>query len=99
MIIVQDFCPFEGDYGQIGFLLCSDHQTLVLMCDECNRIWKRPDELEDAHALFAEPPDFLIPGLECSARAPQSRWATQSEVMSYGWSAYIRGEGKALDED
>ena len=99
MVIAQDFCPFEGDYGQIGFLICSDQQTLVLMCDECSRIWRHPDALDDEHALFAEPPDFLVPGLDCSVKAPQGRWATRSEVESFGWSAYIRGDGKALGEE
>jgi hypothetical protein len=98
MVIAQDFCPFEGDYGQIGFLICSDQQTIVLMCDECNRIWLSPDALDDNHALFADPPAFLVPGFDYSVQWPQSRWATRLEVMSYGWSAYIRGGSKALDE-
>ena len=84
MVIAQDFCPFEGEYGQIGFLICSDHQTLVLMCDECNRIWISPDALDADHALIAKPPDFLVPGLDCSVQGPQSRWAARLEVASYG---------------
>jgi hypothetical protein len=99
VVIVQDSCPFEGPYGQIGFLLCSDHQTIVLMCDECNRIWLHPERLEADHALFAEPPDFLVPDFECSIRAPLSRWATRAEIELYGWSTFIQGDGKALDED
>ncbi len=99
MVIGQDFCPFEGSYGQIGFLLCSDQQTIVLMCDECNQIWLSPDAVDVEHALFVEPPAFLVPGFDYSIQSPLARWATRSEVISYGWSAYIRGEGNALDED
>lgn len=98
MLVAQDYCPFEGDYGQIGFLICSDHQTIVLMCNECNRIWLSPEELDTEHALFVDPPDFMIPGLDCSVLAPKSRWATRAEIDHYGWSVYILSGGKALDE-
>jgi hypothetical protein len=98
MVIAQDVCPFEGSYGQIGFLLCSDQRTIVLECDECSRIWLRPDMVDTEHALFAKPPAFLVPGFGYSVLSPPARWATRAEVIAYGWSAYILSEGKALDE-
>ncbi len=92
MLVAQYYCPFDGPYGQIGFRLCSDGKTIVLMCDECDAIWEHPDHLKAENYISAEPPDFYLPDIKCSVKAPLSRWATREEVIKSGWQNFIIGE-------
>ena len=96
MFYIEKPCIFCGQWGQVGFRLCSDHQSIVLMCDECGTVWLDPTKVDDEHALYLSSPEFIIPALNCSLAA---RWATQEEIASKGWDRYIRGESQALDED
>lgn len=90
-------CPICGD-GVIGFRRCSDGQTLVLLCDECDTVWLDPQQIDAEHALYPTEPDFIVPTLDCSISAPASRWATRAEVELRGWGQYIAGEWHAPDE-
>ncbi len=95
MFRVKGECPICGT-GSIGFRVCSGESTLVLMCDECDSLWTDPRSTHASKALYAEAPDFLVPGLSCSIGAPASRWASREEVEGVGWGALIQGEGTAL---
>jgi hypothetical protein len=92
LIVAQDHCQFDGLDGEIGFRLCADGKTIILMCDECHAVWLDPEHLEIERFLSPQPPEFVVPGLKCSVRFPESRWATREEVTNYGWSDYIVGE-------
>lgn len=92
MIVAQNFCPFDGPYGQIGFRLCSDGKTIVLMCDECDAVWLDPQNLEGESFLSLQSSDFIVPGTDCSVRFPESRWATRDEIVNFGWEKFIVDE-------
>ena len=89
MIIRQDTCPLDGQYGQIGFLVCSDGKSLVLECNECGSIWLYPDPINGLNIVDLDPPDYILSDLGCSAKSPPARWATRQEVIDYGWADYI----------
>lgn len=82
--------------GQIGFRKCRDSEDIVLMCDECDSIWLEPNAVRAENVIYVEPPHFIVPMSNCSIL--NSQWANRDEVYMKGWENYIRGEGKALDE-
>ena len=88
MLYIKKHCPFCKT-GDIGFRMCSDGSTIVLMCDECESIWFSPGEIEIDTMVFSSPPEFLVPTLDCSALAGESRWATRDEVEAMGWAEHI----------
>lgn len=91
----QDVCPI-CQQGKVGFRKCANSTSIVLMCDECDSIWLEPNLVEVDNVIYLEPPDFVIPSLNCSLL--NSRWASREEVNRKGWGKYYGGEGKALDE-
>ena len=96
MFYVEGSCPICGT-GTRGFRMCSDKTSIVVMCDECDSIWLDAERLQACNVVYAEPPEYLLPGLACSIAAPSSKWATRTEVEACGWGDLISGEGKALD--
>lgn len=96
MLFLASVCPI-CETGARGFRLCSDQQTVVVMCDECEALWLNARRIQASDAVYAKAPDFRPPSLACSIAAPMSRWATLSEVQAVGWDDLILGEGTALD--
>ena len=90
-------CPICGT-GVVGFYLCSDQITIVLMCDECDAVWLDPTTTDGAHALYLGGPPFMVPGTDCSLQHPPARWANASEIARRGWSRFVAGEGDAMGE-
>jgi Zn-finger nucleic acid-binding protein len=97
MLYLEERCPICTT-GNIGFWLCSDQSTLVVLCDECDSVWLDPELVLESNALFPQPPDFLVPNHAFSISAPKSRWATLREVEVRGWGGRVAGQGKAMDE-
>ncbi len=98
MFYASSLCPVCNG-GGVGFRKCSDGNTLVLVCDECDAVWIRPIEITAEAAVFPSSPDFIVEGLDCSiAEAAGSRWATRNEIQAAGFETFIAGEGQALDE-
>ena len=94
MLFLETTCPICGT-GARGFRLCDDQSTVVVMCDECDSLWLDAGRLDQLDVVYAEPPEFRVPGLSCSIA--KSRWATRAEVESAGWGDLVAGEGVALD--
>lgn len=90
MLYIAQVCPICG-VGPIGFRMCSDTRTLVLLCYDCGTVWRDPATVDAAHALFAPPPSYTAAALRCSV-APPSRWATRNEIARAGWLDAIGGE-------
>lgn len=88
MFNIDSYCPICCE-GTIGFVLCSDQKTMVLVCDECESTWLDPSNVSPIQVLYPKAPDFKVPGLECSIKAPDARWATREEIMQKGWGHYI----------
>lgn len=86
-MVLHSSCPLCKDGGRIGFRMCADRETMLLVCDECALVWARPDEVDEAHALDPLLPDFArrLPGVTLA----DSRWATADEVLAYGWGQWI----------
>lgn len=96
MPYVTESCPICLT-GDIRFQLFSDHYSVVLMCDECDSVWLNPQGLNSTHVAYPQPPEFVV-APHCSIASPRSRWATREEVAEAGWSGYIAGEGRSLDD-
>src|SRR5436189_4220878 len=77
--------------GELGFVLASDHQTLLLACYECSACYLDKASVVAEQAIFPEPPDFGIDQLGCSISFPEARWATRAEIEERGWASSIGG--------
>ncbi len=97
MFYVSTTCP-ACSAGAVGFRRCSDEQTIVLLCDECNAVWTSPDEVSLETVVFPQAPSYVVSGLGVSIAKPASRWASADEIERAGWRHSVAGEGKALDE-
>ncbi len=98
MFFIEDEdCPICLTGGR-GFLLGSDHKTIVIMCDECEAMWLDPRNLDVAEIVDVEPPEFLLPDGSCSVAMPKARWATREEIDAIGWGHLIGSEGKGAGE-
>jgi hypothetical protein len=93
MYCIKELCPLCY-WGQIGFRLCSDKKTVVLMCDECDAVWLRPGDVNTSIPLYPQSPDFIVPGLECSILSPHSQWACKSDIIRVGWEQFIANDDK-----
>lgn len=86
-MVIAAPCPLcEGD-GHLGFRLCSDDETMVIVCDGCAHVWMDPVHLRVEHACDPLRPDFRRHYPRC-ALVP-SRWATREEVDAYGWGLFV----------
>jgi hypothetical protein len=65
--------------------------TIVLACDECDAVYTTPSNVKLEQAVCPQSPDFIIPGLSCSLRFPEARFATKDEIESKGWGELIVG--------
>ena len=90
MFYIDQECPFCIQ-GQIGFRLCSDGTTIVMVCSECEFVWKSPENTTLANAIDAHPPLFRIAELGTAIASP-GRWATHDEIRARGWEQFIAGE-------
>lgn len=90
-------CPICNQ-GMIGFRLCDDHSTLVMMCDECEALWNVGANIDPETALYPQSSNYTVPGTELSIASPRSRWATLEEVKCSGIELSSVHEGKAIDE-
>jgi hypothetical protein len=95
MLFVRDICSF-CEQGQVGFTMCADHETLVLVCDECYAVWIDPRETSVECALFPNVHDFTVPELNCSLAG--ARWATKEEIEEKGWGDYVVGSREISDK-
>jgi len=96
MFYIEGACPICGT-GTRGFRLCSDNASVVVMCDECEAIWLDAQRVDASDVVYADPPDYVLPGRKCSIAASSSRWATRAEIEATGWGNLVAGEGTALD--
>lgn len=83
-------CPICGADGAVGFRMCSDGKTIVLVCDECDSVWLRPDQITGETLILASGPDLIIEGLGCSISvAHGAHWATLDEIRAAGLERFI----------
>ncbi len=85
-MIVYRECPLDPA-GKVGFRLCADNATIVMLCDDCSFMWMHPDQVDPAHAIDPLLPDTKRhhPGISLQP----SRWATEKEVADFGWALYL----------
>ncbi len=89
MVFVKTVCPICTT-GNVG-CRCAPGPQLVLMCDECDSVWLKPDNIVADTALYPQGPDFIVPTLNCSISRPLSDWANQEEIAYSHWEQYIHG--------
>ena len=84
-------CDFCSKQGWLGFYLCDDHETIVLLCVECETVYLSPEDrdrgsrarVSDTLPYIVEPINVPIVG---------GRDATSIEVTARGWGARIEGD-------
>ena len=79
MVTIKARCGICGT-GPLGFRLCDDGMTVVVLCDECDTVWLDATQIESATALYPSGPKMLIPGTTLSIKQAPARWASQEEI-------------------
>ena len=95
MISVAE-CPHCQE-GQVGYRLCANRETVVLLCENCALVWTHPNQLSAAKARDPLDPDFARQHPQVQLRS--SRWASAEEVNAWGWSAYLLKPIDLIHED
>ncbi len=85
---IDRFCPICRT-GTIGFTLCSDYMTIVMVCDECGSTWLHPNNIRADNVIYPSAPEFIVRDVGCSVKFPSARLATRDEIEDYGWGQYI----------
>lgn len=84
-------CDFCDHQGWLGFYLCGDLETIVLLCDECDTVYVSPDDKNrGVPSRLGDAPDYLVEALGIPAAG--GRDATRAEIVSKGWEPHIEGE-------
>jgi hypothetical protein len=97
MYYTDGSCPICSN-GAIGFRKCSDGRTIVLMCDECNAVWLRPDAIKQEAAIYPSAPDYIVSAVGCSIASPNASWAELHDIKAAGWEKFVAGHGEALGD-
>ena len=98
MFHIEELCPI-CHVGPIGFLMCSDGKTLVLVCDECNAVWLDAHAVLAESAVFPSSPEYSVEQLHCSvASSAGARWATMEVIESANLSILVSGEGESIND-
>jgi hypothetical protein len=91
LMIHAGACDFCDHQGWLGFYLCGDNETIVLLCDECDTVYASPtDKNRGVPTRLGEPPEYLVEALDTSIAG--GRDATRDEIIARGWGAFIEGE-------
>lgn len=86
-------CPNCGE-GQVGYRLCANRETVVLLCDNCALVWMHPNKVDADHARDPLNPDFARQHPQVELRT--SRWANEKEIQGWGWGVYVVKPGDLL---
>lgn len=91
-----DYCPRCGA-GLAGVRICglgTDSPHGLVVCDECEAIWLEPDTR--GQHQYADASDARCPKCTEPLWGPQSRWATQQDLIQLNWfdaiDANLNGE-------
>lgn len=89
---LETTCPICLN-GWIGFWRCSDGETIILICDECDSIWADPNDASDAHKmLHSTARDNYIAEIDCYLTGQASGPATLPDIERKGWLSFIDHE-------
>lgn len=98
MFHINELCPI-CHAGAIGFRMCSNGTTVIMMCDECNAVWLRPDSVLSELAIFPKSPAYIVEEYQCSIDSVAgARWASKDEIMAAGFYNFIAGHGSSLSD-
>ena len=87
------FCPL-CEQGAAGVRTCGYPGHVVVVCDECDAMWRTPDLAGEP--VLAGPADLACPRCGTSLQRPPARWATWEEIERAGWQDAVIGQGPAL---
>jgi hypothetical protein len=80
-------CP-KCHQGLLGFRVCGGKERhLVILCDECDAVWKSPDT--SRRASYPGQPELPCPDCGASLRKKPSRWASLRDIHKAGWDEQI----------
>lgn len=82
-------CPF-CEQGNLGVRICSKDCDAVILCDECEALWRSPDV--SRNPVIPEQPNLPCPYCRGNLVDSPAHWAQFSEVYRLGWISAIKGE-------
>lgn len=94
-----DLCPLCGT-GLCGIRICGIHTDTphgLVVCDECEAIWQRPD-ITTAH-IYPDAENARCPICEAALWGQQSRWATTDDCRWLGWESAINPDLDAKPDE
>ena len=95
-MIVCCQCP-SCEEGPVGYRLCANRETIVLLCDNCALVWMHPNKVDKEHARDPLNPDFARQHPQVGLRS--SRWATEEEIEKWGWGVYLLKPSDLVRDD
>lgn len=77
-VLISDPCP-ECEFGSIYAVRNKKNNKLCAYCEECDTLWKNPDDVKRGYFFEDSDREFVWGG-----------YATLEEVIAFGWKKYIR---------
>ena len=92
MVIHKDICP-ECESGALIFYTCSDGDTIVLLCDECNAVYWNALAVSSPAAAYPDSETGYLSGeTGLRLRGGLAGYATKEAVLASGTASAIGAE-------
>jgi hypothetical protein len=78
--------------GALGLRLCSQCESIAILCDECDSAWATTDL--GAKPVYTANGKLPCPTCAASLWTPPSHWATQQEIAARAWLQTAIDAGK-----
>lgn len=82
--VVRQECPICGS-GPIGLMYILDNQAIVPICDECESVWYKVDDIDEKDPLDLQGEPRVFPEIKIT----QARWASLNEIENKGLKELI----------
>lgn len=76
------------EQGYLGFWICDDQKSCILLCDECEVAFLSPQDVAIDNPILARSGEIQ----ELDVSYIGGRDALREEVASFGWAMFIKGE-------
>lgn len=83
---ICSFC----EQGALGIRICSSENHALILCDECDAVWKSTDLSEKP--VFPAQPDLPCPCCSGNLMVPPAHWASFGEIYQRGWISWVTGQ-------
>ena len=83
---ICSFC----EQGALGIRICSSEAHALILCDECDALWKSTDLTQKP--VFPKQPDLPCPCCSGNLMLPPAHWASFGEIYQRGLVSIVTGQ-------